>query len=175
MDDLASQTYNAGTGRNLEEVRAAARERASAREAPVLIFEHVGGRHPKDGMVTANHSFLWRDKFDHNGQPLPTPKFVWRQVEEIAPGAAPIERKPGPLDTLTLPDGSIYQPAVVVSPGVIAASPEVRELFHTQYSDNTNGGLTAEGPLIYAESFTVAQKLTENLRGPHGERLDVKP
>lgn len=165
MDDLFSQTFNAGTGRNLEEVRAAARERASHRETPVLIFEHVGGRHPKDGVVAANHSFMWRDKFDETGRVLPTPKFVWRLVEEIGPGAL--------VEMLT--EVGDAPSAVVVSPGVLDAAPQARELFETQFSDSSNGGLTAAGPLIYAQSFTAAQALTEHLRGPHGERLDVKP
>jgi hypothetical protein len=77
--------YNAGTGRMLEEVRAAAQARANLRKSPVVILEHVGGRHPKSGMVPANGSFQWRDKFDVNGSVLPTPKFVWTLRETVEP------------------------------------------------------------------------------------------
>ena len=77
--------YNSGAARTLEAAREAARARVRTRGGAVGIYEHVGGRHPKAGVVAATGQFMWRDLEDNEGRPFGTPKFYWREVEQVQP------------------------------------------------------------------------------------------
>ena len=77
--------YNSGTARTLDAAREAARTRVRTVGRAVGIYEHVGGRHPGKGQVAALGTFLWRDLEDGEGRPLGTPRFYWREVEQVQP------------------------------------------------------------------------------------------
>lgn len=86
---IASREFNAGRAENphdLEATRAMAHARANAEpRGAVGIYRHVGGRHPKRGMVAATGEYMWRDIADDDGRDYPPPKFVWELVETVQP------------------------------------------------------------------------------------------
>ncbi len=91
MDDslFTSRAYNAGKADNpydLEATRQAAHQRANAEpRGAVRIYQHVGGRHPKNGLISGTGEYMWRDVADDDGKEYPPPKFVWAAVETVMP------------------------------------------------------------------------------------------
>lgn len=92
MDEslLTSREHNAGQAANpydLEATRQAAQARANAEpRGAVRIYQHVGGRHPKKGLVGGTGAYLWRDVEDDDDQAYPSPKWFWAAVETVLPG-----------------------------------------------------------------------------------------
>lgn len=88
-DLITSREHNAGKADDpfdLVATRAAAQARANADpRGPVAIYQHVGGRHPKQGMVAGNGSYIWRDVADDRDQVYDPPKFFWQLVETVNP------------------------------------------------------------------------------------------
>ena len=84
-----SREYNAGQADNkydLDATRQAAQARANAEpRGAVRIYQHVGGRHPKRGLVAATGVYLWRDVADDDGKDYSAPKWVWAAVETVLP------------------------------------------------------------------------------------------
>lgn len=86
---LLLREYNAGRADNpydLKATRQAAQARANAEpRGAVRIYQHVGGRHPKQGQIPATGEYLWRDLEDDDGKAYDPPRWVWQAVETVMP------------------------------------------------------------------------------------------
>ena len=88
-DLITSREFTAGAAENpfdLEATRQMAQARANAEpRGAVRIYQHVGGRHPKKGLVPATGAYMWRDVEDDDDKAYAPPKFVWAVIETVLP------------------------------------------------------------------------------------------
>lgn len=88
-DAITSREHNAGKADDpysLDATRQVAQARANAEpRGSVAIYKHVGGRHPKQGKVAGNGSYMWRDVTDDRDNTYGQPKFFWELVETVNP------------------------------------------------------------------------------------------